>query len=115
MVLIMYGILPNRYMDDVVLGKMSAQLPDETGDFGNKVSHGTVVVMILSSRSNQYALFLLPLLLKKVSNFSFSLFANSPLGILYPQYQSISKYFNKMHEEAEKNRKEYTCKYIILR
>jgi hypothetical protein len=44
-------------MDDVVLGKMSAQLPDETGDFGNKVSRGTVVVMILSSRSNQYALF----------------------------------------------------------
>lgn len=67
MVLIMYGILPNRYMDDVVLGKMSAQIPDGTGNFGNKVSHGTVVVMILASRSNQYVSLLFSFLIKKQS------------------------------------------------
>ncbi|KAH8698394.1 hypothetical protein BGW36DRAFT_375998 [Talaromyces proteolyticus] len=83
MLLIMSGVLPNRYMQGILPGKTSAQIPDETGRFGETMSSEKVVVIILASRSNH------------------------PLGILYPGYQKIVKYFNAMHEDLEKNRKKY--------
>ncbi|TQB77081.1 hypothetical protein MPDQ_005567 [Monascus purpureus] len=83
-VLIMYGLRPNPYMKDVIPGKISAQVPDETGQFGEQPSRKTVVVLLLGSRSNH------------------------PLGILYPEYQKIEKFISEMMQDLETNREEYT-------
>lgn len=52
----MYGFRPNPYMKGIIPGKISAQVPDEMGQFGEQPSSKTVVVLLLGSRSNQYVI-----------------------------------------------------------
>jgi hypothetical protein len=52
--LIMYGFRQNPYMEGVVGQRVTAQIPDENGDFGDKPSSQTVVVLLLGVRTNQY-------------------------------------------------------------
>ncbi|PTU19000.1 hypothetical protein P175DRAFT_0484756 [Aspergillus ochraceoroseus IBT 24754] len=84
MILITYGYRPNPYMDGVIQQKVSAQCPDGTGNFGEKPSSQTVVVLFLGSKSNH------------------------PLGILSPGYRETVKLFTEMVRDMEANREEYT-------
>ncbi|KAL2819566.1 hypothetical protein BDW59DRAFT_174794 [Aspergillus cavernicola] len=82
--LIMLGYRSNPYMEGVITQKFSAQFPDANGDFGDKPSRKTVVVLLLGSKSNH------------------------PLGILYPGYLEVVKIFAEMVHDLEQNRAEYT-------
>ncbi|KAJ9294551.1 hypothetical protein DTO271G3_6819 [Paecilomyces variotii] len=83
MVLIIYGFRQNRYMNGTVGRKTTAQIPDENGDFGDKPSNATVVVLLLGLRTNH------------------------PLGIFYPGFQKINTYFVNMMKDLESNREDY--------
>lgn len=54
--LMTYGLKANPAMDGVITQKFSAQIPDENGDFGERPSRDSVVVLLLGAKSNQYAL-----------------------------------------------------------
>ncbi|KAL2871652.1 monooxygenase fmaE [Aspergillus lucknowensis] len=84
--LITYGYRPNRYMDGVITSprSFSAQIPDETGDFGDRPSRDTVVVLLLGTKSNH------------------------PLGILYPAFIKTAQLFEEMVHDLEEHREEYT-------
>lgn len=53
--LMTYGLESNPAMDGVIAQKFSAQIPDEDGDFGDRPSRDSVVVLLLGAKSNQYA------------------------------------------------------------
>jgi len=55
--LIAYGLRPNRYMADIMPGRLSAQAPDERGEFGTRPARETVVLLLLGMRTNQYVPF----------------------------------------------------------
>jgi hypothetical protein len=48
-----FGILRNPYMDDVLLGKFSAQFGDAAGEAPTESSQNQIAVILLGSRSNQ--------------------------------------------------------------
>ncbi|KAL4944123.1 hypothetical protein BDV06DRAFT_233856 [Aspergillus oleicola] len=82
-VLQIYGFKANPAMDGVITKKISAQLPDGNGGFGDKPSRDSVVVLLLGAKSNH------------------------PLGILYPAFGKMAEYLNAMVRELEANREEY--------
>lgn len=51
-----YGILHNPEMDEAVLGKVSAQIPDLDGNMPTQPSQEGVVVLMLGIKSNQWVL-----------------------------------------------------------
>lgn len=53
--LMTYGLKSNPAMNGVIAQKLSAQIPDEDGDFGDRPSRDSVVVLLLGAKSNQYA------------------------------------------------------------
>ncbi|BCS17511.1 monooxygenase fmaE [Aspergillus puulaauensis] len=81
--LMTYGLKANPAMDGVITQKFSAQIPDENGDFGERPSRDSVVVLLLGAKSNH------------------------PLGILTPGFQKTGQYFDSMGRDLEKNREEY--------
>lgn len=120
--LILKGWKKNRYMEDIIPGRVSAQVPDEKGEFGTEPSRETVVVLFLGLRTNQYVL---------LRSFFFSpscLFGlvggggeggkwlmviyigdNSPLGILSPGFTKMKDLFIDMTRDMEERREEFEC------
>ncbi|KAL4952183.1 hypothetical protein BDW69DRAFT_185641 [Aspergillus filifer] len=78
-----YGLKTNPAMEDVIVKKVSAQLPDENGDFGDRPSSDNVIVLLLGAKSNH------------------------PLGILYPGFTELGRYQDGMTQDLETNREEY--------
>ncbi|KAL4793952.1 hypothetical protein BDV19DRAFT_365658 [Aspergillus venezuelensis] len=78
-----YGLKTNPAMQDVIIKKVSAQLPDETGDFGDRPSSDNIVVVLLGAKSNH------------------------PLGILYKAFAELGSYQDGMTRDLETNREEY--------
>jgi hypothetical protein len=77
-VMLLQGIRPNPYMDNVVLGKVSAQFPGSTTP-----SQSPIVVIRLAARSNH------------------------PLGTFHPHMRVISSYFKRMIKDLEDNSEQY--------
>ena len=50
------GLTRNRYMDDVIMGKFTGQIPNRDGVYSSKPSDENVVAFHLVTRSNQYVL-----------------------------------------------------------
>jgi hypothetical protein len=48
-----YGILHNPEIDEAVLGKVSAQIPDLEGNMPTQPSQEGIVVLMLGIKSNQ--------------------------------------------------------------
>jgi hypothetical protein len=48
-----YGCAPNPNIENVVPGRVSAQIPDMNGQFSGKPSGEDIVVMFLNTKSNQ--------------------------------------------------------------
>jgi hypothetical protein len=51
--LMLSGITRNRRMDGIIPNKFCAQIPDENGEFSEKVADQTITVILLGARSNQ--------------------------------------------------------------
>jgi hypothetical protein len=51
--LMAFGVTRNRDMDQSILKKFSAQIPDEDGNFSDDVSDQSVTVILLGARNNQ--------------------------------------------------------------
>ncbi|KAL2007359.1 hypothetical protein VTN00DRAFT_8797 [Thermoascus crustaceus] len=81
--LIMYGWRKNQYMEDIIPGRVSAQVPDEKGEFGTEPSRETVVVLFLGLRTNH------------------------PLGILSPGFNKMKDLFIDMTQDMEERREEF--------
>ncbi|KAL2217069.1 hypothetical protein M432DRAFT_470453 [Thermoascus aurantiacus ATCC 26904] len=81
--LIAYGLRPNRYMADIVPGRLSAQAPDERGEFGTRPARETVVLLLLGMRTNH------------------------PLGVLSPGFQKMKDLFVDMTRDMEERREEF--------
>lgn len=133
MVLIIYGFRQNRYMDGTVGRKTTAQIPDEDGNFGDKPSNATVVVLLLGLRTNQYVWsdrlvhlkrwrdIYMTILFTKFGVFLVYTRARmltyggcfSPLGIFYPGFQKINSYFVDMMKDLESNREDYGCEFCF--
>lgn len=54
------GLTRNTNMDDVVMGKFSAQIPGKDGVMPKRGAEEDVTVILLGARSNQLVLFLEP-------------------------------------------------------
>ncbi|KAI9877777.1 MAG: hypothetical protein M1830_000492 [Pleopsidium flavum] len=81
--LMTFGLKRNQYMNGVIAGKFSAQIPDTNGKFSANPADSQVCVMILGVRSNH------------------------PLGMFGPGYKEIADYFKNMVKELEANPEEY--------
>ncbi|KAL2001897.1 hypothetical protein VTN02DRAFT_1021 [Thermoascus thermophilus] len=81
--LILQGWRKNRYMRDIIPGRVSAQVPDEKGEFGTEPSRETVVVLLLGLRTNH------------------------PLGILSPGFTKMKDLFIDMTRDMEERREEF--------
>lgn len=77
------GYRHNPHMDGVINNKFSAQLPDRSGEFGNKPANGEVVVFLLGFSSNH------------------------PFGLLAPGAKETADYFYKMNDELKDNSEKY--------
>lgn len=73
----------NTYMDDVLMKKFTAQIPDELGNYGNKPANDDVVVFMIGTRSNH------------------------PFGILAPGFEQTGKYFASMAQSLEDHADEF--------
>lgn len=73
------GYRHNPHMDGIIRNKFSAQLPDETGDFGDKPANGDVCVLQLGFGCNH------------------------PYGMLAPGFKEINDHFEKMMVDLEDN------------
>jgi hypothetical protein len=49
-----WGLKRNPYMDDIILSKYSAQLPNPDGSFGPKPADDQITVLHIGGRCNQY-------------------------------------------------------------
>ena len=94
-------------MRNIIPGKTSAQIPNVNGEFDVRSSGKGAVVLLLGVQCNQY-----------VSGVSTSAlyvrgaFADNknPMGIFHEEFRKVGKLFNKMNQDLEEHREEYTCK-----
>ncbi|KAF1990759.1 hypothetical protein K402DRAFT_389670 [Aulographum hederae CBS 113979] len=78
------GRLPNPYMRDVIVSKVSAQIPSpSTGAFGSIPSNDSIVVFHLAARCNH------------------------PLGVLAPGMKDVGTYFTDMMADLEAHSEDY--------
>ncbi|KAF2723910.1 hypothetical protein K431DRAFT_282605 [Polychaeton citri CBS 116435] len=73
----------NTYMDGVITQKMSAQFPDERGQYGSTAAKDQIVVFLIGSRCNH------------------------PLGALAPGFRKLGNYFVSMTRDLERNAEEF--------
>jgi hypothetical protein len=52
-VLMTVGLKRNRYMEESILGKFTAQIPDAEGRFSKEPANSEVCVFLIGARSNQ--------------------------------------------------------------
>lgn len=100
---------------------MTAQIPDENGDFGDKPSSQTVVVLLLGSRTNKYVYSLLRSILTEPNAVAcidaclhtsvLTCSAPSPLGIFYPAFKEMNNLLVDMLHDLESNREDYGCEF----
>ncbi|KAL4891426.1 hypothetical protein BDV59DRAFT_182636 [Aspergillus ambiguus] len=81
-VLTQYGVLVNRQMENVILGKFSVQIPSRDGSLPTSESQD-VAVILLGTRSNH------------------------TLGVLGPGFKEVGQYMTKMLEQLESHGDEY--------
>lgn len=48
------GLTRNRYMDGVIMGKFTGQIPSREGVYASEPANENVVAFLLITRSNQY-------------------------------------------------------------
>ncbi|KAF7585410.1 hypothetical protein BBP40_010973 [Aspergillus hancockii] len=77
------NVTRNRYMDDVVVGKFTAQAPYADGSFGSELASESIVVFHLGARSNH------------------------PLGPLAPGFAEVGKRVGQMNIEMNSNPVKY--------
>lgn len=113
------GLIRNPGMDDVIMGKFTALLPDRNGVFSGKAADQDVALILLAARSNQYVL-LPPCLVLFSPPWAFQsypvsrLTPNSPMGIFGPGFKEIGDYMNKMQDQLANNATRYNCEQIIF-
>jgi len=67
----------NTFMDGIIPGKISAQIPDAEGNLGPQPASSDIVVLLIGTRSN------------------------SPLGILAPGFKQSGDFFTQMTRDLE--------------
>ncbi|OQO09707.1 hypothetical protein B0A48_05110 [Cryoendolithus antarcticus] len=77
------GITKNPKMDGVIMKKVSAQLPDSTGNFGSKAAARDLVVFHIGTRCNH------------------------PLGLLGPGFKEMGEMFTQMVKDLEEHKSEF--------
>ncbi|KAK5690725.1 hypothetical protein LTR17_025850 [Elasticomyces elasticus] len=77
------GWVRNPLMDDVIMKKFSAQIPDASGHYGSKPADNDIVVFLIGARSHH------------------------PLGIFGPGFKELGDYFDSMAKNLDKHSEEF--------
>ncbi|KAK3648760.1 hypothetical protein LTR56_001033 [Elasticomyces elasticus] len=77
------GWLHNSYMDNVKLGKASAQFPDAEGNFSSKPADDDIVVFLIGTR------------------------VNHPMGLLAPGFKDLGDMFTQMAKDCDDHAEEF--------
>ena len=83
------GLLPNPGFNNVKLGRLTAQIPNEDGSFSKTAAAKDIVVFIIATRSHH------------------------PKGRFAPGLDEITNYFRRCWQDAATNREKWGCEATL--
>lgn len=103
------GLTRNRFMDGVIMGKFTGQIPSREGIYSNQPSDENVVAFQLITKANQYV---------TTNNFTESHsnlhHDHSPLGIFSPAGREIANLARDMYKKLAQDPDKYGCEIPIF-